>query len=399
MPGMGFFLSGLVFPLAFAFLGAGWGKAFERGYSASQEWQLHIYAPSDEDAPVLAMQADRVAGRFCSMMGVRSSRSGVPIVLAVGRENEGGKLEPGALRVYRRDRSIKIQVNWDETPVTVDGFQRGVVRALCVRTAFLEMNEKQRFKADLRVPVWVTEGLAVLAMEPDERNEVLGRVSLLARMEPEFSFAMALSELEGKVLLDDNARALAAMICQTLLSPQSTPVLRKNLNWSDSMTARRWLRETGGLEDVERWWKELWKRQAASLSWLRLGFASTLKKVLLMEEIQQGADPGDEARKALAAQQIGPVANPWFRRWFDCARTSMNEDGAVLKLASLRRDAELRRYAALSWLADLHREQPPPSRMDWLNWRVELNDRDRVCPARIRGPAHEWFDAVEAGKR
>ncbi len=349
-----------------------------------------VFADDSVVADTVAVEAGRVVERLSQLLGMELPRSAISIVISLDdvcdkKVGEGN----GVVRIFGADGQRKLQVNWAALPLLQDNFQRGCVRALCARMALMGAHGVEK-GGDFRLPAWITEGLAVLAMQPEEAQEVLGRATLLARMETDLPLDSVLAELEGRQDLDANERALSAVLCRELLrAPASRERFLRGLAWGPETTARAWLREVLQGGDLDAWWRHAWEQQATQFPWLRLGYRPTLRWIR-----KGGVEPTENGRARNASPEEASMASPWFRPWF--LRATMANQGPGRNEAILR-EVQARRTAAIAWFVDLPEAAENLARQDLLLWGRRRWGDDLNAPA--YGRALEWFDRLSLPSR
>jgi len=364
----------------------GISHAATQARATSIEGNFVVFAPDPASADFAVLEAERVWARFNQLFGSSPSRKSSPIVFVIGASDEN-RGESGVVKVFPRRSSPKIQANWGETPILLDAFQRGWIRALCVRKTLDAMDEAQRQKTELRVPIWVTEGVAALIAEPDLVEKTFSRATLLARAEPDLSFDEMASELENNTQVNLNTRSLAAVLCRALIQTRSgRDRFFRELNWSEKRGPAQWVTAVGEVNNPEDWWRDVWKSQKAQASWLCLGYNQTLRRVLTLDHAS------DEVLPTLQ-KDIASVAHPWFRQLFERKFSRSEGENKMSNLiAELQQAVHQRRASALTWFCEKERAQPPPSRDEWLGWRLLQLDHGARLPA--RGPAEKWFESL-----
>ncbi|MBI4026833.1 MAG: hypothetical protein HY360_17750 [Verrucomicrobia bacterium] len=392
----------LFLSLWFAMAASAQTDSLTRVQASSRQGNFTVVAEESAEADFAALEAERILRRFAQCLDIGPRRSSVPIVLVLGNENDKAG-DDGDVRVFRKGDILKLQVNWDETPVSPDSFRRGWVRALCVRRAIENMPLSQRNRLisatedapDLRVPIWLTEGIDGLVGETTSLQEMLGRATLLARMEPGFSLDDAISEWDGKSQVDACGRSLAVVVCGKLLRENVTRQnFLRTFNWDISTTSRSWLRSLLGENDMDEWWRETWKNQASQFPLTRLGYKPSLRWVLLSESKTPSAlaPSSPLLPEEIAFSTVSSVVHPWFHRWIAKRFSDSDERPTVRELTELRRDIQLRREASLNWFDDAAISGEPRSRSDLLLWK--WLHRDLETAPRARGPVESWFDAL-----
>jgi hypothetical protein len=364
-------------------------SAAARAQASSGDGAFVVFADSSTEADLVKLEAERDLLRFNQMFGLVNSKKASPIVLVVGAADNDPIQDRGTIRVYRKGSWMKIQINWDETPIPRDAFLRTWIRALCVRRAIDQMDESERQEGDLRMPVWVAEGVAALLAEPSIGEEILGRASLLARTEPSLTLDGALSEFEGQSDLGRNAWAIAGTVCRALTQdPSGRSRFLASLNWNVKMTAREWIARVGGVEDLNQWWQDVWKRQSLQLSWVKLGYGFTLRDFEQRQSVSE--ETTEETDAPETSRGIDAVSHPWFRELFR-KKARRARDARASDPSEICRNIDFRRGAALEWYSGLQAEQPSLSKEELLEWFCLQED---VSPSSQAGPVTKWFNTI-----
>ncbi len=379
----------------------GAAKADTRVSSHSTEGNLMVFAEDLGTADQVVVEAERVRQHFLREFGLDLQRSPVPISIVFGNASFKVSKDDGVVRVFPRDNGYKLQVNWDETPVLDSSFRSSWVRALCTRLAVEMLPRRSRSQlrsgevAELRVPIWVTEGLAVILADSTTVQEMSGRATLWARTEPLIPLSRVLAELEGKSELDPSQTAVAAVICRALVrDPAMRSRFFHSLNWAPDMTAKDWLGVVTSRKDLNTWWRGVWSEQSSQISWVKWGYGSTRDWLIEFETLPQ-TTTGPTAmpvESGMSHSELAGVAHPWFRPLVKWRVTEHERTLLEDELVKLRVSIENRRRVALDWFAPYELKAGNYTREDWLLW-------DRLHPATKAktengGIIEAWFDSV-----
>ena len=345
-------------------------------HTFSRENNLVVYALNSKTADFAILEAERICERFNRVFNLKSPPKSSPIVLVIGGSDQDRENSLYRVRVLAGKKVSKIQVDWDKVPISSDVFQRGCVRALCIR----QVLDSQPQNIEWRIPIWLTEGISVLVSGTGISEEMYNRATLLARTEPELTLDEAIAEMEGKTQLDRDRRCMAAMFCRALSqnSYLQNRFLSK-LNWASTKTMREWLSKVMEAPDLNQWWNTTWKWQANQFSWSKLGYFSTLRML--------------DERGPLEAKDrevINTVANPWFRRWLMKRPSNTQAQALTGQPSEMPKNIELRRDASLDWLSHLDPPQFIPSRNELLKWGLLYSDSGET--PKPQGPITKWFE-------
>ncbi len=374
-------------------------RADARMEASVSRHNILVLAVESSVADAVAIEAERMADRFLKIFDLKTGRRSTPIVLVLGNEHGKSPHDDGKVRVFSTEGGAKLQVDWDDLPILPDSFRRGCARAFCTRQAIeaarasgmLQRASDRNDMADLRLPAWISEGVAVLLMESS--GEVLGRAALLARTEPEMSLDEALAALEGGTDPGPTERAMAAVFCEALTAKAAIrDRFLQHMMWDAETTPRGWLASILETGDLDAWWRQVWQGQSERIPWLKLGYLPTLRWVLSVEAAS-GAKRGEgDAPKNShkPPPDLGGIAHPWFRPWL-LARTTPSASSD--NTASLIRDIRARRAAALVWFAGTEETDGLQTRAALLLWaRTRLAGGAGTAPP--PGPSEVWFDAL-----
>ena len=373
-----------------------------RSTASSSKSKFVAYADRQRLADQALLKAEHIHESFTRLLGIKSRPGTTSVVLVLGRPSGQLASGNGVVRAFKTAPDYKLQINWDELPISHDSFRRGCVRALCTRQA-IEIASKQSHSGKelaskddpkWRVPIWVTDGVAAMLDEPEAVEEVFGRASLLAKMKVTLSLDQAIAELEGKSELDAAQCAIAAVFCRALIQgPETCARLTQNFHWNERTTFRSWLELLLGRKDLDAWWMQIWKRQAGQFCPVKLGFVLTLRKVHEWEKRLQTA-PELHTRQTSAEELIAGfnAAHPWFRPWILRQLSDSNRGQSEQELMELRRDIQLRRSVSLEWFGQLLSINKPFTRQDLILWDLAHRDCEKI-PLWER-PAEQWFDSV-----
>lgn len=352
----------------------------ERPKAVSHRGLMTVFAENSFQANTACMEADRVLERFQASLELPAEPPPIPIVISLGDDAKG----EGDVRVFPTAAGMKLQTNWGSLPISRREFDRGIVRALCVREALAHPPTSFSQKnSNLRIPVWVTEGIAGWAAELPVLQESNARVCFLSLLHPNLSLDEALNMVEGHERLNPTQRAMAYVLCQGLVGANANRKHRflRSLLWNQKETSRDWLEKLIGKDALEGWWRTLWKTQSARLPLIKMGFEPSLRLTRLWET--------DSFVSAFNPASLHPFFRTWLIRRFpenSSHKTSLGE------LREIRKDATYRRATALDWLRDCQRTLTPISEEELLSWmRTEgrhLQDSDDLSAL---GPIRQWF--------
>lgn len=366
--------------------------AQSRATSRDEPSRLVVFAEDSEVADMALFEAKNINEDFKNFFGIRQGSPTIPIVVVLGaKEGSVTGSRDGAVRVFGKPGGLKLQVNWDVLPVTHDSFLHGWTRALCVREVLQARSSNSKASTDLRLPLWFTEGVAVLLSDPFQGQAHWGRATLFARAEPDLSLDEALSLIEGKQDLTPLGRSIAGVLCQAIFDEKRTSESAwGTLNWNREMTARKWLDLVVKKPDLQLWWNGVWQHQREQFAWVKLGYVPSLHWILKLQAGTE-ASMGENSPTARPSNlNLGPVINPWFKSWTD--RFTKGEDPSRRELVELRTKLEIRRGAAIEWFDELI-SQSSESRSDLLLW--ERLNRSAAGTSQEKGPREAWFDSVQ----
>ena len=375
-----FFLGLIVFSL----------KAEQRPYAAYTPGNFVVYADDRRVAEEARIEAQKVLYEFNQFFGIDAGKSLIPIVLVFGPspDRAESELHQGSVRIYHQKSNIKLQVNWYDLPVSFHSFHHGWVRALCVRRAWMfSKAQASKTKGDkpaseLRVPAWITMGITLLLTEDRWEEEIEARALLLARIKPDLSINETLQILSENQL-GPSQRILSGMLCRELTKdPRARARLAQSLNWNSNTSPREWMSYVLDEKDLDLWWQKLWNSKAKRFSWFRLSYANTLDWILALENNHASG------RVQNVSPQIASIAHPWFRPWVN----ELLRSESMTTLSPLRKDIQLRRNAALSWLNEFEYSEAAPVH-DYLAWRA-LYGSPEVSSSPADGPIRTWFDSI-----
>ncbi len=371
----------------------------------SKEGDIIAFANDTHHASNAVEMAEGIRERFIHYFGIKLSKHGVPVVLVL--ENTPGEsgsidknLDEGVVRVFKNATGLQLQINWNELPIPLDSCQYGYVRAVCTRLAMeAAAQENSSGKAsslksnvEWRIPMWITDGIAALSMEPENSQEIWARATLLAKTEPNLSLQEALTELGGQTSLTSVQRALAAVLCRAFTqTPQMRARFLSHLNWNPTTTARDWLAMVLGKKELDPWWLETWKKQTHPLTWLKLGYQPTLRWIFECEAISQFSSEPSQAPPNTGAfySDLSTFAHPWFRPWIIGRSLGPEHEPSTKAMITLRKNIQFRRNLALQWFSQQELIYRQDTRKDLLLW--SRNERNLNKKFEVEGPIESWF--------
>ncbi len=372
-----------------------------RPNSRGSKGNFVIYADDLSTADIAVFEAERFQQHLIHYFKLESSPNRIPVVLVLGNPAKKENINDGVVRIFSKNFSLKLQVNWDELPISLNSFYQGWARALCTRLAiehlFLQNDHafQKKVEPELRIPIWLTAGVAGMFAEPLVKQENQSRVILLAKVEPDLSLAAVLRELEGRFELNSVQHALATMLCGVLTQDrQDRERFLEDLNWGTKLTAREWLGRILLNKNLDEWWREIWKNQANQFSWVKLGYLPTLRWIREWENLsnmlkQSPSKLVDLQRREL---EIKTVGHPWFQTWITRCFLKSEYGQSRNEISQITRDIQFRRSAALAWFSDLESSSEFLSRREWLIWcRLHPNFKKN---SQLCGPIETWFTAL-----
>ena len=335
---------------------------------------LVVVAPDRDFADTVGLEVERAAERFHRAFGLSLTEPGAgPVVVVQVGVADAAEDGEGSLSLQVEGGSAKIRLRWAGPPLRRNALSRGTLRALALRHAL--MNGARSLS---EVPVWVLDGMAMLATPAEVAEVECARATLLARLAPRLTFEAALGLLAGRALTEDDRHGLAgALFTEAAATPKARARLLAALP-SFGVDPGAALAVVTGRADVEVWWADWWRGQSARLPPLRLGWKATRLWILAWEKDRE-APPAPEA-------SIAPVANPWFGPWFT---TPPSVEPSSLE--AIRFEVERRRLESLGWF-DAIGGTGFDSRAEWLaEGRREAVEGEETA---ARGPARQWFRSL-----
>jgi len=352
----------------------------EMAYSSSATGDFAIFAEDQATADIAVHRAEEILEGLESRFHFRSKESGVPIVGVLNSSEPSRDEAEDDIRIFERNPGYKIQINWSGPRLPLSAYRRSWVRAFCLREAIHSELQKNPDAKELsvRVPFWITDGIAALLEDPNAAEATMARVSVLAKVERDFPLNGFCEGILALPERDPTRVAMEAMVCSQLLtSDEFRPRVLESLRWKPETTAREWLQMVLGNRDVEKWWQEIWNAQITRFSVLKLSVLVTEKEIAKM----MGQDFSNPRNAALEN-----VLNPWVANELE-GRFPGEARGGMTKqdLLDVVSAVHSHRTAALTWLDQLPEGQL--NREEWLNWKALRTEE--ASP--LNGPISDWL--------
>ena len=193
-------------------------------------------------------------------------------------------------------------------------------------------------------------------------------------------------------------RAIGAVLCRALMQEATARErLLHNFDWGPSAGSRDWLNVVLGKKELNSWWQEIWKKQAAQFSWTKLAYQPTLRWVLECETNTRvsglkGISSNDQM---IFSPDFSTVAHPWFNRWVNQQLLKGEDTKGIEGITNLRKDIQQRRALALDWFSQWELPVTNDAYQTLLLWRCGYQaGSEQEKSYRAQGPVETWFDSI-----
>ncbi len=351
--------------------------------SVSVRGNFSVSADSLAIADEAVQRATIVFDRFLTRLKFSGQHGKVPITGVLGSSEPSLEGNSGWIRVFSRSPGCKIQIDWGKGMLSPESYRRTWVRAFCMRQALISsgLGEGDENQVVSGMPFWLTDGIGALLEEPMVVQNILNRITLLAKTEPDLSLDDFCYEVLAKPERDASRRAMIAGVCARLLSSEAgRGRFLQNLVLPAETSIRTWLQGIVAPKDVDQWWNEFWMEQRGQFSVLRLSSVFSEREFLRAANV-----PVSGGENSV----LQGILHPWYSTYLESRFPGESRDKMTPQdRADLVSLIHLHRTASLEWMNGFDEIQM--TRQELLEWGCEHPRGE----ASGEGAVRRWFETL-----